>query len=114
MIKVHCRTNLDLRGEQWPSDMPAIPRVGERIQSMTKWGTFQLTLEVVAVTWEHSIVHDWDINKEAKVWVPSIELHMTSFHRGLPCRSGKGETGSIRAFYEWYAPLVGRDVSSFI
>lgn len=102
---VHCRTNLDLANEKWPTDMPVVPNVGDHIQSKTKWGVFQLTLKVVRVTWKYSDYYDW---------YPEIELHMTDFQCGLPCSKGKDCTGSIRAFYEWYAPLIGRSVSSFI
>lgn len=36
MIKVKCRTNLDDVGnEDWPTEMPAVPRVGDLIQSGT-------------------------------------------------------------------------------
>lgn len=100
MVQVACRTNLDFFGEQWPDWLPAVPRVGERVASKSRWGDFRLELEVVAVTW-------------AEGEPPTIELHMTSFQRSLPSRSG-AEPGSIRAFYEWYAPLVGQSVSSFI
>lgn len=100
MIQVECRTNLDLVGEQWPRRLPAVPRVGDRIVSATKWGHFQLELEVVGVTWEHDRA-------------PRIELHMTRWQREILSTSGARQ-GSIRAFYEWYAPLVGKRVSDFI
>lgn len=104
MIPVVCRTNLDLSGEKWPDRLPVVPRVGDRIASAVMHGSFQLELEVVAVTWRP--IYD-------RGWVPYVELHMTSWQRSLLPRT-VGEPGSIRAFYEWYAPLVGRTVSSFI
>lgn len=107
MIKVHCRTNLDLSYEEWPVEMPSVPNVGDHIQSKVKHKHFQLELKVCRVTWKY---YDWD-----KSWVPEIELHMTSFHQGLPAPSGSdASSGSIVAFYHWYAPLVGRTVGAFI
>lgn len=88
---VHCRTNLDLSGELWPIELPALPNIGDLIQSITKWGVFQLRLKVVRITWKSR--YDYED------WYPEIELHTDE---------------SIREFYEWYAPLVGRSVSSFI
>ena len=110
-IKVICRTNLDLFGEVWPSILPAVPRVGDLIRSSTTHGLFKLELEVVRVTW---IPVYSKTSNQVEEYLPEIELGMSSMHRMLPCLSGKGETGSVIAFYEWYAPLVGRSVSSFI
>lgn len=106
-MRVHCRTNLDLSGEHWPEDMPAVPHVGHRIQSTTYWpGGFQLELEVVAVTWQNQ-APPWAVNTDSVhlhwSWAPVIELHIPR----CPVRS-------LREFYEWYAPLVGRSVSAFI
>jgi len=102
-VKVYCKTNLDLRGERWPTKLPAIPRIGERIQSSTKWGVFQLSLEVRQVTWIMKQTYMQDGITECEYWIPEIELHIPR-HRKW----------SIRDFYEWYAPLVGRSVSAFI
>lgn len=103
MIHVVCRTNLDLSMERWPTSMPALPAVGHRIVSATKHGHFQLSLEVVAVTWQPCS------NGE---WIPEIELHMNSFQRELS--SSRGQKGSLCAFYEWYSLHVGRSVREFI
>lgn len=111
MIEVHCRTALDLRGEVWPTMLPEVPRVGDHIQSATKRGEFKLELEVVRVTWRHR-KDDTDFGHDR--WYAHVELHMTSFHKGLPCSKGAGSVGSIRAFYEWYAPIVGTTASAFI
>ena len=113
MIKVVCKTNLDLQGEKWPDRLPAIPAVGDRITSATKWdGGFQLSLEVVAINW---IPRPQPIFLE---WVPVIEMHLNSFQRSLPVSQKAKDRGacdgSITAFYEWYAPLVGKTVSAFI
>jgi hypothetical protein len=92
-MRIHCHTNLDLVQEVWPDELPTIA-VGHRIQSKTKHGVFQLTLEVVEVTWEYGDYNCYECN---------VELHD-------PIRL----TRSIRDFYKWYAPLVGRSVDSFI
>ena len=96
-MKVHCRTNLDLdRAEDWPDELLAIPCRGDRIQSAMIWNDdFQLQLEVMAVIWKQ--------NQYTNEWIPEIELHIPiGFHK------------SITDFYKWYAPKVGRSVSSFI
>ncbi len=99
MIDVTCRTNLDLAHERWPTELPAVPRVGDRIQSATKWeDSFRLQLQVVSVTWKCR----FQLKGRERVgnWYPEIELHLQNM--------------SILAFYEWYAPRVGRSVSAFI
>ena len=94
MNKVHCHTNLDLSHEIWPDSLPAIPRVGDKIESQTRHGIFRLSLEVVSVTWKY---------KNEGHYYPEIEL-------SIP----KGRFLSLTNFYEWYASLVGRSVSAFI
>jgi hypothetical protein len=109
MIRVYCFTNLDLANERWPGYLPSIPLVGDEIESATTHGefrSFRLCLQVVAVRWQHSVSDD--------TWTPSVELHMTEWQKRRPSLSGRGEIGGIIAFYEWYAPLVGRSASSFI
>ena len=86
-----CRTNLDLDGEQWPTELSRVPHEGEEIQSMTRHGAFRLSLKVVKVRW---------VYEQDGYWA-ELELHDT-------------QKRSIREFYEWYAPLVGKSVSSFI
>jgi hypothetical protein len=104
MIPVICHTNLDLAGECWPTALPAVPSVGHHIQSRTSHDGFQLQLQVVRVTWEYA----------RGVYFPHLELGMTETQKKLPATTRGAETGSIVAFYEWYAPLVGQSVSSFI
>jgi hypothetical protein len=111
MIEVYCHTNLELRGEKWPARLPAVPRVGDEIESQTLWpGNFVLSLQVVAVRWRYSDVND--------SWSPQIELHMTEWQKRIqPTEQYHGEkvaAGSIVAFYQWYAPKVGSRVSSFV
>jgi hypothetical protein len=111
MIQVSCHTNLDLRGERWPSMLPCMPCVGDEIESATahrqsNGNYFRLQLKVCAIRWEY--------NSDG-IWSPVIELHMTQFQHGLPCSNGcEVSRGSIQAFYEWYAPSVGKSVGSFI
>lgn len=109
MIKVSCVTHLDLKNEKWPTELPAVPRVGDRIESSTKHynglNCFQLQLQVVRVYWKH---YGWKDE-----YYPEIELHMTDWQSNLTSVRG-GAKGSITAFYEWYAPLVGSTVGSFI
>ena len=97
MIKVHCRTNLDLDpAEIWPTELPAVPRVGDLIQSATKWRNgFQLRLEVMSVTWK--------TGSEGCGWWPEVELHIR-----------RSSNYTLTGFYEWYAPKVGCSVSAFI
>lgn len=106
-MTIFCTTNLDLRNERWPNDMPSVPNVGDEIVSRTRHngGLFQLRLQVCRVTWNY-----YDMGG----WMPTIELHMTEFQKGLTTSDDSGTKGSIRAFYEWYAPLVGCNVSNFI
>lgn len=119
VIRVHCRTNLDVAHERWPTELPAVPRVGDEIMSATVHSThtnkvFQLSLQVVHVAWEpeaHPRLRNGLSNAE---WILRIELHMTNFQKMLPCAGNPEGRGSIRAFFEWYGPLVGRSVSAFI
>jgi hypothetical protein len=107
-MKVICRTNLDLYGEQWPSELPALPNVGDIIESAMRWeNDFVLQLQVCCITWIYS--------KSALSWIPEIELHMTSWQKMLTSTTNtKAAKGSIYAFYEWYAPKVGKTVGNFI
>jgi hypothetical protein len=56
-----------------------------------------LSLEVVSVHWKYVSGFSNDTDE----YVPYIELH--DYRRR-----------SIKEFYEWYAPLVGKTVGSFI
>lgn len=104
-MRIQCTTNLDLVNEQWPNELPVVPMIGDYIRSKTKWGTsnpqFQLELEVVSVTWKYS--DGFPGCGIPPCWIPVVELHVK--------RSRKW---SITDFYNWYAPLVGRSVGSFI
>ncbi len=93
MTKVICRTNLDLWHEQWPTELPGEPQVGDLIESATKHGVFVLRLRVVRRTWQY--------NDKPGNWSLSVELD-----------DFMGR--SVSDFYKWYAPLVGQSVSAFI
>lgn len=109
MIKVVCRTNLDLHlAETWPGELPAVPRVGDLIESAYSHNGFRLSLEVTSVTWRL-----WTKGE----YLPVIELHFSNLHRNLYPKDDHDGTvakGSVTAFYQWYAPLVGKSVGSFI
>jgi hypothetical protein len=94
-MNIFCHTNLDLRNEEWPTELSAVPQVGQRIESKTARGRFHLVLEVVAVTWTY--------NFRTSTYFPQVELH-------LPSKRFK----SLTSFYEWYAPIIGSSISSFI
>ncbi len=92
MAHFQCHTNLDLDNERWPTDLPRIPCEGEEIHSMARHGSFRLSLKVVKVRW---------VFTDRDGYRADIELH-------------DSQKRSIREFYEWYAPLVGKSVSVFI
>ena len=96
MIKIMCRTNLDLEREQFPTELPCVPRKGDYVESSTLWHNgFRLVLEVANVTWRYS--------ETIKSWYAEVELHDRKvFNR------------SIYDFYEWYAPKIGKTVSYFV
>lgn len=107
MIPVSCHTNLDLRGEHWPTMLPGVPNVGDEIESATTHKYFRLRLRVCSVTWKFSpLKQDWYLY---------VELHMTKMQSMLmPLTSKTAAQGSIVAFYDWYAPLVGTTPGAFI
>ncbi len=117
-MRVICRTNLDLDREEWPREMSAVPSVGDEIVSSVEHrGGFHLTLQVVRIQWKHV-----ELGLGDHQWVPHVELHMTKFQCGLspiygphvPPEERTAAIGSIKAFYDWYAPKVGRTTGSFI
>lgn len=92
MIKVSCRSNLDLDNEVWPTELPCRPVVGDYIESLKLHNkgphhTVRLRLRVCSVTFEP------DIDDSYKV---CVELHLPSHFE------------NIASFYEWYERLTGR------
>lgn len=52
MIKVSCRSNLDLRPvESFPAELPCEPHVGQTIESGCKWPNGRLKLRIASVNW---------------------------------------------------------------
>jgi hypothetical protein len=97
-IKIKFKTNLDLFQESWPDALPAIPVVGDLIFSGTLREGRSLCLQVHTVRWL-----PLPDSLGFQEWTPEIELHLVS-----------DRWGSIRAFYEWYAPFCGQSVGAFI
>ena len=72
-MKIQCRTNLDLSHEEWPTELPCVPRVGDCIESKTEHQNgFRLVLEVCSVTWRYETHSEY---AHLGVWFPVIELH---------------------------------------
>lgn len=98
-MRVICTTSPDLADEVWPDELPVVPRIGDEIQSATRWkqpngGYFRLDLPVTGVRWVCSRDAEGVSN-----WVPEILL----------------DSGcNLKVFYQWYAPLVGKTVESFL
>lgn len=68
MVKIKCRTNLDLLHEEWPTELPEVPRVGDYIESGTKRKGQKLCLKVYSVTWR-----SYDPWRE---WYAEVELNL--------------------------------------
>ena len=93
-MRVVCRTNLDIScAEKWPTELEALPRVGDHITS-GYWHPSgrRLTLRVCGVTFEP---HKSSRHPHPTSWVPTIELHMPSWLGNA----------SILDFNEWYKTL---------
>jgi len=92
-MKVHCRTNLDLRGEEWPTEMPALPNIGDHIVSAVERKGVHLRLKVCQITWQAKLVDRY--TNASKVWIPEIELGLTSQFK------------CVSHFTAWYDKLCG-------
>jgi hypothetical protein len=78
MIKVNCRTHLDDVKEGWPTELPAVPSVGDLIENAyTLNNGVVLRLKVVRITWVRC---DQGQNS---TWKPEIELHLGSQHKSV-------------------------------
>lgn len=95
MIPVQCRSNLDLRNEVWPTELPALA-VGQLIQSKKKMqnGGGPLELEIRRITWKTRTYpgHGPSIHQT----YAEVELH-------LP----QGRYQSIAQFELWYDYQTG-------
>ena len=86
MVPVTCRSNLDLYGEQWPSELPFRPIPGDLIQSRTiRSSGHGLELQVVRVTFR----------TDGGCWWAEVELHLPP-HR----------FESLSQFEDWYRRLT--------
>ena len=102
-MDIHCVTNLDLRCEMWPSELPCRPVVGDYIKSGTAHPIYKdgysvpishvnLELQVCAVRFVYN-KYKWTC--EVELTLPSRWERMTDF-------------------YTWYAKILGTSVASFI
>src|ERR1043165_3354721 len=87
MIPIRCRTNLDLEAcdkTGFPKELPAVPRVGDLIQSKHLWttekapeygGRYKVHLELIVgqVTWKYA-KPDWAKEESKAYWIAEIEL----------------------------------------
>lgn len=122
MIKIQCRTNLDLdMNESFPTELPAMPRVGDLIESSHEWiinnpGTAghgaktKLQLEVCRTVWKHRKSRKYreedgftEYNEGKNIWYAEVEL-------SLP----RTRYGNMDQFYEWYGRVTGRGKHAFI
>lgn len=109
MIAIYCKTNLDLsRVEKWPTELPAVPRVGDNIESMHLWERYtvgrerpdirtRLRLRVCAVTWT-PFPSDKQMDVAQAItyeYMPVIELHLPSYFE------------NIKEFKKWYERITG-------
>lgn len=89
MFYVRCRTNLDdiMRFEEFPTELPALPNIGDKIESATTWKDgVKVQLKVCSITWKkHS----------EGLWYPEIELHIPS------------NFNSVARFEIWYSFIRG-------
>lgn len=93
MIDIKCYHDLELPNEVFPTELPAVPAVGDLIGSKTQYpdGIF-VELEVKRVRWLH----------DGFDWLPCVELWVPS------------NFDSHAAFYEHYESILGgeRDENS--
>lgn len=85
-MKVHCRSNLDdvCSYEEWPTELPSPPRIGDSIESRISRKGQHLKLKVVDCTWRYSdLYHEWYV---------TVELHLR-------------KSCSISEFQDWYQKL---------
>jgi hypothetical protein len=72
MIKVNCRTNLDDVKEGWPTELPAMPAVGDLIENAYSLNNgVVLRLKVVRIVWVRCG------QGRDSTWKPEIELNIS-------------------------------------
>jgi hypothetical protein len=92
-MKIHCRSNIDLRQEQWPEMVEARPQVGDIIESKTAWGPNKIHLELAVV----GVKYRWFPYSGGPLgeWGLIVELH-------LPPHTFEHFT----AFQQWYKDIL--------
>lgn len=121
-MKIIFRTHLDLLPiEKWPEELPAIPRIGDRIESGYLWNYFpseeerakggippcqtRLILQVYSIEWKYyssdTLLYLGSSTKEG-MWYPVVELNIPSYFENM------------RSFYEWYGKITGKGKHYFI
>ncbi len=101
-MEVICRTNLDDVGrEEWPKELPALPREGDLITSGTLWNSsnvkgVRVTLRVCRVTFIpiKGFQFGYENRDKSTKWIPEIEL---SLHPG----SGYLHISHFQDWYQW-------------
>ena len=105
-VRIVCHTNLDLCNcESWPEMVPAVPSVGDYIESAHIWkyegGDRVLELVVCSIIWRKAQSPGLYLSKDE--WYPRVELNLS------PKR-----WENMTKFYEWYGKICGRGVHAFI
>lgn len=109
MTQIVCHTNLDLCPcENWPTELPSVPCVGDLIESGHVWSyesgrSAILQLKVVRITWRAKIITNTVYPYTHTTWTPYVELHLE-----------RGQFENINQFYEWYGKITGRGKHAFI
>jgi len=109
-MNVRCRTNLDLMPcEVWPTELPAVPRVGDYVESGHVWrpngkGGMVLRLVVCTVTWKRYLPGELGMFHGAEVLTRYPEIELTT----PPCFH------NLTEFYRHYAALTGTPKSKWI
>lgn len=77
-MRVHCRTNIDdCQRLEWPTNLPALPNVGDLIRSPSKMEHgIEIELQVCRITW----VKTYNFSSNIGEFQPEIELTMPT-HR---------------------------------
>ena len=102
MIKVQCRTNLDIKhhAEKWPEQLPERPVVGDLIRSAMEWqvNSFsfrQLELRVCRTTWVYKPSNVKDTTDYGDYWYLQVELTLI-----------ESRFENMTAFQKWYDDLT--------
>lgn len=136
MIPVHCHTNLDLvnSAECWPEELPAVPNVGDLIESAYKWKWYRtphhneyirqqvLTNEIPADYCQGPFNAHLELEVVRVVWISTTNEFMAApSYQGpvqwmpkIELHLPKGRFENLIAFYEWYGEITSKGRSYFI